>query len=54
MDDYEILSEDYAFLNPKEEIFKQESFFRNVIEKYQVTNLLGLCLWDWMALVYVR
>jgi glycine/sarcosine N-methyltransferase len=40
MDDYKILAEDYDFLNPKEEIFKQEGFFKKLIEQYQVKTCL--------------
>jgi glycine/sarcosine N-methyltransferase len=40
MDVYKILAKDYDFLNPKEEIFKQEGFFRKLIEKYHVRTCL--------------
>jgi glycine/sarcosine N-methyltransferase len=40
MDEYKILSEDYDFLNPKEEIFKQEGFFKKLLEKYHVRTCL--------------
>jgi glycine/sarcosine N-methyltransferase len=40
MDDYKTLAEDYDFLNPKEEIFKQEGFFKHLIERYQIKTCL--------------
>lgn len=40
MDDYRILSVDYDALQPKEEIFKQEPFFKKLISKYSVKTCL--------------
>lgn len=40
MDDYAELSINYECLQPKEEIFKQEGFFRNLIERFSVKTCL--------------
>jgi len=40
MDNYQNLSIDYDALQPKEEIFKQEPFFRKLIEKYSIKTCL--------------
>lgn len=40
MDNYQNLSVDYDALQPKEEIFKQEDFFKKLIEKYSIKTCL--------------
>jgi len=40
MDAYQNLSADYDALQPKEEIFKQEPFFKKLIEKYSIKTCL--------------
>ena len=40
MNNYTQLSVNYDILNPKEEIFKQEIFFRKLIEKYSIKTCL--------------
>jgi SAM-dependent methyltransferase len=40
MSDYELLAEDYDYLHPKEEIFKQEPFFKELIKKYAIKTCL--------------
>lgn len=40
MDTYKILAEDYDYLNPKEEIFEQKSFFKKLIKEYSITTCL--------------
>jgi len=40
MNNYKILAKDYDSLNPKKEIFKQESFFKKLIKKYSIKNCL--------------
>lgn len=40
MNTYKTLSVDYDALQPKEEIFKQESFFKKLIGKYDIENCL--------------
>jgi len=40
MDSYQNLSDDYDALNPKEEIFKQEFFFKRLIERYSIKTCL--------------
>src|SRR3989344_8829697 len=40
MDNYQNLSVDYDVLQPKEEIFKQEPFFKKLIEKYSIKTCL--------------
>ncbi len=43
MGNYQNLSVDYDALQPKEEIFKQEDFFKKLIEKYSIKTCLD-CL----------
>jgi glycine/sarcosine N-methyltransferase len=40
MDNYKILAKDYDYINPKEEIFRQENFFRKLIEEFSVKTCL--------------
>ncbi len=40
MDQYEQISVDYDALKPKEEIFRQEDFFRQLMKKYSVKTCL--------------
>jgi glycine/sarcosine N-methyltransferase len=40
MDSYKILAKDYDYINPKEEIFRQRDFFRELIKKYSIKSCL--------------
>lgn len=40
MDNYQDMSVDYEALQPKEEIFKQEPFFKKLIKKYSIKTCL--------------
>lgn len=40
MDNYRKLAVDYDALNPKDEIFKQERFFKNLIKNYSIKSCL--------------
>jgi glycine/sarcosine N-methyltransferase len=40
MDDYARLAKDYDYLTPKEEIFKQKTFFRKLIKRYSIRSCL--------------
>jgi glycine/sarcosine N-methyltransferase len=40
MNDYETLSKNYEALNPKEEIFKQKSFFEEIVKTYSIESCL--------------
>lgn len=40
MSDYKFLAKDYEYLNPKEEIFKQKYFFKEMISRYSPKNCL--------------
>ena len=40
MDEYGLLAEDYDYLNPKEEIFKQKPFFCTLLNRYDIHSVL--------------
>jgi glycine/sarcosine N-methyltransferase len=52
MDSYRILADDYDYLNPREEILKQEGFFKKLIIEYSVKTCLDCaCGTGWHLLM---
>ena len=40
MNDYKELADEYEILNPREDIYKQKNFFKEIIEKYHIKSCL--------------
>jgi len=55
MDNYKTLAKDYEFLDPKKEIFKQESFFKKLIKKYSIKSCLDCaCGTGWHLFMFKK